>query len=228
MLVKSKEEDHHLSDLRETFKTLRLYRMKLNPSKSVFEVLLGKFLGFMISQWGVEANPDKIQAILEISPSKNIKEVQSLNGRLATLNRFVSRATDKCLPFLRILKTAFEWINECQKAFEELKAYMTSLLLLSPSKPNKELFLYLTISPMAISSTMIQEEDCVQLPVYYTSRALKGAKERYPPMEKLAFALIAAARKFKPYFQAHTIVVLWVIELSQFNIHYCPRTAIKA
>ena len=105
---------------------------------------------------------------------------------------------------------------------------MTSLLLLSPSKPNKELFLYLTISPMAISSTMIQEEDCVQLPVYYTSRALKGAKERYPPMEKLAFALIAAARKFKPYFQAHTIVVLWVIELSQFNIRYCPRTAIKA
>ena len=75
MLVKSKEEDHHLNDLRETFKTLRLYRMKLNPSKSVFEVLLGKFLGFMISQWGVEANPDKIQAILEMSPPKNVKEV---------------------------------------------------------------------------------------------------------------------------------------------------------
>ena len=75
MLVKSKEEDHHLNDLREMFKTLRLYGMKLNPSKSVFEVLLGKFLSFMISQRGVEANPDKIQAILEMSPPKNVKEV---------------------------------------------------------------------------------------------------------------------------------------------------------
>ena len=157
MLVKSKEEDHHLNDLRETFKTLRLYGMKLNPSKSVFEVLLGKFLSFMRSQRGVEANPDKIQAILEMSLPKNVKEVQSLNGKLVALNRFISRATDKCLPFLRILKTAFEWINECHKAFEELKAYVTSLPLLSPSKPNKELFLYLTISPMAISLTMIQE-----------------------------------------------------------------------
>ena len=75
MLVKSKKEDHHLNDLRKTFETLRLCRMKLNPSKCVFEVSSRKFLGFMVSQWGVEANPDKIQAILEMSPSKNVKEV---------------------------------------------------------------------------------------------------------------------------------------------------------
>ena len=75
MLVKSKKEDHHLNNLREMFKTLRLYGMKLNPSKCVLGVLSGKFLGFMVSQRGVEANPDKIQAILEISPLKNIKEV---------------------------------------------------------------------------------------------------------------------------------------------------------
>ena len=74
MLVKSKKEDHHLNNLREMFKTLRLYGMKLNPSKCVLGVLLGKFLGFMVSQWGVEANPDKIQAILEMSPLKNVKE----------------------------------------------------------------------------------------------------------------------------------------------------------
>ena len=75
MLVKSKKEDHHLNDLRKTFETLRLCRMELNPSKCVFEVLSRKFLGFMVSQWGVEANLDKIQAILEMSPSKNVKEV---------------------------------------------------------------------------------------------------------------------------------------------------------
>ena len=90
ILVKSKEEDHHLNDLKETFETLCLCGMKLNPSKCVFEVSSGKFLGFMISQQGVEANPDKIQAILEMNPLKNVKEVQSLNRRFATLNRFVS------------------------------------------------------------------------------------------------------------------------------------------
>ena len=112
MLVKSKEEDHHLNDLKETFETLCLYGMKLNPSKCVFEVSSGKFLGFMISQRGVKANPDKIQANLEMSPLKNVKEVQSLNRRVATLNRFVSQVTNKCLPFFKILKRAFKWTDE--------------------------------------------------------------------------------------------------------------------
>ena len=78
--------------------------MKLNPSKCVFGVSSGKFLGFMVSQRGIEANPDKIQAILSIEPSKNIKEVQSLTGRVASLNRFVSKATNKCLPFFKVLR----------------------------------------------------------------------------------------------------------------------------
>ena len=75
MLVKSKKEDHHLNDLRKTFETLRLCGINLNPSKCVFGVSSGKFLGFMVSQWGVKANLNKIQAILEMSPSKNFKEV---------------------------------------------------------------------------------------------------------------------------------------------------------
>ena len=87
--------------------------MKLNPSKCVFGVTTGKFLGFMVSQRGIEVNPDKIQAILEMKPSTNIKEVQSLNGKVIALNRFVSRATNKCLPFFRMLKKSFEWSVEC-------------------------------------------------------------------------------------------------------------------
>ena len=87
--------------------------MKLNPSKCVFGVASGKFLGFMVSQRGVEANPDKVRAIMKMAPPKNIKEVQSLNSRVAALNRFVSRATDKCLPFFKILRKAFEWTDEC-------------------------------------------------------------------------------------------------------------------
>ena len=92
MLVKSKKDDDHLDDLKETFQMLRKYNMKLNPAKCVFGVSSGKFLGFMVSQRGIEANPDKIKAILEMSPPKTIKEIQSLTGKAAALNRFVSRS----------------------------------------------------------------------------------------------------------------------------------------
>ena len=112
MLVKSAQEVSHLDDLRETFDTLRLYDMKLNPSKCVFGVASGKFLGFMVSQRGVEANPNNVRAIIEMAPLKNIKEVQSLNGRVAALNRFVSRVTDKCLPFFKVLRKAFDWTDK--------------------------------------------------------------------------------------------------------------------
>ena len=208
MLVKSRREEDHLKDLKETFDTLRSYSMKLNPGKCAFGVIAGKFLGFMVSQRGIEANPDKIWAIMEMKPSKNVKEVQSLNGIVAALNRFVSRATDKCLPFFRTLKKSFEWTNECQQAFEELKAYLSAPPLLSPSQLGEELFLYLAISPAAVSTALIRKEEKVQKPVYYTNRALRGAEERYPPMKKLAFALVTAARKLKPYFQADTVVIL--------------------
>ena len=91
--------------------------MKLNPSKCAFGVSSKKFLGFMVSQRGIEVNPNKFQAILSMEPPKNIKEVQSLTGRVAALNRFVSKAIDKCLLFFKILKKAFEWMDECQKVF---------------------------------------------------------------------------------------------------------------
>ena len=105
----------------------------------------------------------------------------------------------------------------------------------------------MVVSPVAVSAALIREEDGVQKLVYYASRALRGAEERYAPMEKLALALVTAARKLKPYFQAHMVSVmidmplrralsnpeaagqltLWAIELSEFDIKYCPRTAIK-
>ena len=80
MLVKSLDEGRHLDDLQETFNTLRRYNMKLNPSKCAFGVALGKFLGFMVSHRGIEANPEKIKSILDMKPSQNIKEIQSFTG----------------------------------------------------------------------------------------------------------------------------------------------------
>ena len=107
MLVKSAREASHLDNLQETFETLHLYDMKLNPNKYVFSIALGKFLGFIVSQHGVEANPNKVQVIMEMASLKNTKEVQSLNSRVASLNRFVSKATDKSLPFFKVLRKAY-------------------------------------------------------------------------------------------------------------------------
>ena len=113
MLVKSLRENDHLDDLQETFDTLWSYNMKPNPSKCVFGVTAGKFLGFMVSHRGIEVNPEKVQTIMELEPPKTAKEVQSLNGKIATLSRFISKATDKCLLFFRTLRKSFEWTDEC-------------------------------------------------------------------------------------------------------------------
>ena len=95
MLIKSKEELTHLDDLKETFTTLRQYQMKLNPSKCAFGAVSGKFLEFMVSQRGIEANSEKVQAIIDMTSPKTVKEVQKLIGRIVALNRFVSKVTDK-------------------------------------------------------------------------------------------------------------------------------------
>ena len=159
MLVKSVRENDHLSDIQETFNTLRSYNMKLNPSKCVFGVTAGKFLGFMVSQRDIEVNPEKVRAILELEPPRTVKAVQSLNRKVAVLNRFVSKATDKCLPFFRVLRKSFEWTNECQKAFEDLKKYLSSPPLLSSSMPGEKLYLYIAVSQAAVSAALVRDEE---------------------------------------------------------------------
>jgi hypothetical protein len=114
MLVKSTKSIDHVRDLREAFETLKHYGMKLNPAKCAFGVSSRKFLGYMVSSRGIEANPEKIRAILEMQSPKTTKQLQQLTGRLAALNRFISRSTDKCLPFFKILRKAFEWSDECE------------------------------------------------------------------------------------------------------------------
>ena len=143
-----------------------------------------------------------------MSSPRTTKEVQSLTGRVAALNRFVSKATDKCLPFFKTLKKAFAWTEECETAFQELKHYLSNPSLLSPSKEGEDLFLYLAVSVTTVSAALIREENRVQLPVYYVSQAFQGAEAQYPPIEKITFALIVASRKLRPYFQANPIIVM--------------------
>jgi hypothetical protein len=118
ILVKSVLPINHMGDLQEAFRVLKQYRMKLNPTKYAFGVSSGKFLGFMVSSRGIEANPEKVQAVQDMKSLKNTNQVQQLTGKITTLSRFISRSTDKCLPFFSVLKKAFEWSKECEKALE--------------------------------------------------------------------------------------------------------------
>ena len=169
MLVKSKKELAHLDDLKETFTTLKQYQMKLNPSKCAFRVVSGKFLRFMVSQRGIEANLEKTRAILDITSPRTIKEIQKLTRRIAALNRFFSRAIDNCLPFFKTLKQTFAWTDECEIVFQELKCYLSNPPLLSPSKEGENLYLYMAVSAIAMSVALVREEDRNQLLVYYVS-----------------------------------------------------------
>ena len=96
-----------------------------------------------------------MKAILNMTSPKTIKEVQKLTGRLVALNRFVSKATNKCLPFFKTLKQAFSWIDECKTAFQELKRYLSNLPFLSPSKEGENLYLYLPVLTTVVSAALI-------------------------------------------------------------------------
>ncbi|XP_011102006.1 uncharacterized protein LOC105180037 [Sesamum indicum] len=250
MLVKSKRLQDHLADLAQAFAIMRSYGMKLNPDKCTFGVGGGKFLGYMISERGIEANPEKIQAIMNLRSPTTIKEVQKLTGKITSLGRFISRSADRSLPFFKVLRKPknFQWSEECEKALQELKEYLTTPPLLVNPKEGEELFLYLGVSENAVSSILVREDGGQQNPIYYVSKMLQGAELRYTEMERLALAQVVTARKLRPYFQSHKVIMLtnyplkhimsrpeasgllikWTEELGQYDIEYRPRTAQKA
>lgn len=133
MLVKSKRAVSHIADLQETFQTIRRYGMKLNPNKCAFGVKTGKFLGYMVTERGVKVNPDQVRAIQNTKAPNNIREVQTLTGRVAALSRFLSRVAEKSYPFFKILRKSsrFEWNEESERAFVQLKGVLDKLPLLS-------------------------------------------------------------------------------------------------
>jgi hypothetical protein len=128
---------------------------KLNPEKCVFGVKKGKFLGCLVSTKGIEANPTKIEAMLRMEPPRTRKGAQRITGRLATLNRFISRSAERNLPFFEVLKSAkvFQWGPVQQKAFEDLKQYLIQLTTLTPPLSGAPLLLYMAASHAGIGET---------------------------------------------------------------------------
>ncbi|KAL0407308.1 UNVERIFIED_CONTAM: hypothetical protein Slati_4044700 [Sesamum latifolium] len=185
-----------------------------------------------------------------MGPPTNINKVQRLTGRIAVLSLFISKSTEKGLPFFKTLRKVkkFEWTKECQQAFEDFKTYLAKLPLLVKPVPGDTLYLYISLTSQAVSSVLVQEEEDNQTPIYYVRKVLNGTEGRYPPTEKMALALVITAKEITPLLpllpsgvrtntplkqvlgkpEAFGRLVKWAIELSEYDISYLPRTTIKA
>ena len=143
MMVKSKQRPNHATHLQQAFDLLREYGMKLNPLKCAFGSA-EKFLGFMVTQRGIEANPAQLKAILQSPTPSSKKGIQQLTGRLAALGRFISRFTDRLKPFFTTLRgvNRAEWNVECDKAFVAIKQYLTEPPILVIPEAWDTLYLY--------------------------------------------------------------------------------------
>ncbi|PKA65541.1 putative mitochondrial protein [Apostasia shenzhenica] len=207
ILVKSRNMEEYFADLRETFNTLRKFNLKLNPTKCTFGTVSGKFLGYLISVRGIEANPDKISAVLSMPSPRSLKEIQKLTGRINSLGRFISKVGDRCLSFFRYLCKGKkgQWTDECEATFTELKRYLTTTPMLVAPKVGEVLSLYLRASDVAVSAVLVNDNKGIYRPIFYISHILLDTEARYPTLEKLALTFLMVARKLCPYCQSHTI-----------------------
>jgi len=243
MVVKSPSHHQHTEDLSVVFSALRQYNLCLNLDKCVFGVDRGKFLGFMLTQRGIEA-------IIEMRCPTTVKEVQHLIGRLTAISRFLPKLAEQTQPIIQLLKksTRFTWTDDCEQIFQKLKRTLTSPPILHKPDTSQPLLVYITATDYTVSAALVQEIEGTQHPVYFLSRTLQDPETRYQMVEKLALSLIHAARRLRPYFQNHTITVKtdypiqkilqkpdlaghmssWAEELSEFNIRYEPHGPIKA
>jgi hypothetical protein len=189
-----------------------------------------------------------------MEPPSTKKGAQRLVGRLASLNRFISRLAERNLPFFEILKSVevFQWGPAQQKAFEELKQYLIDLTTLTPPSPGAPLLLYVAASHSAVSAALVQEkldgQVKKQAPVYFVSEVLSLSKKNYTELEKVLYAVLMASKKLRHYFQAYHIIVpssqplkdimrnreatgrigKWVAELNEFTTDYVHRSSIQS
>jgi hypothetical protein len=103
IVIKTRKADDLVNDLRVAFYCLRANGVKLNPEKCVFKVPQGILLGYIVSQRGIEPNPEKVTALERMGPIRDLKGVQKVLGCLAALSRFISRLGEKGLPLYRLL-----------------------------------------------------------------------------------------------------------------------------
>jgi hypothetical protein len=164
----------------------------------VFRVPRGMLLGFIVSERGIEANLEKIAAITNMGPIKDLKGVQRVMGCLAALSHFISRLGEKGLPLYRLLRKAerFTWTLEAEEALGNLKALLTNAPILVPLAAGEALLIYVAATNQVVSVAIVVERReeghtlLVQRPFYFISEVLSETKIRYPQNQKLLYAVI--------------------------------------
>ncbi|XP_052627003.1 uncharacterized protein LOC128133558 [Lactuca sativa] len=204
MVIKSPNEEKMLQDIEETFKTLEVTKMKLNPAKCTFGVEEGQFLGYYVTRQGVQPSPTKVDEFIKTATPNSLRDAQGLNGKLTTLSRFISKSVDKAMPLFHTLKGCIEknnsqWTNEAEKALQRIKEALHKLPTLATPIPRETLRVYLSTSGEAISSVLAVQREGEQRPIY--------------------FILL------KP--ETLGRLAKWAIELGEHDINYRPKTSIK-
>jgi hypothetical protein len=203
-------------DLIEVFANQRQHGVKINPKKCVFGVLRGMLLSFVVSERGIEANPEKISAIMDMGPIKNLKGVQRVTGCLAALSRLRARLGERSLPLYKLMKKSdhFMWNPEAQEALDSLKNMLKSPPILTAPTIEEPMLLYISATTQVVSATLVVEREeprrsqKVQRPVYFVSEVLSDSKTRYSQMQKCVYAILMTKRKLRQYFKAHPIMVV--------------------
>jgi ribonuclease HI len=213
-------------------------------------------LGFIVSEQGIKANPEKIAAITNMGPIKDLKGVQRVMGCLAALSRFISRHGEKGLPLYRLLRKAerFTWTPEAEEALRNLKALLTNAPILVPPAAGEALLIYVAATTQVVSVAVVvkrQEEGhalLIQRPVYFISEVLSKTKICYPQIQKLLYAVILTRRKLRHYFESHPVTMVssfplgeiiqcreasgriekWAVELMGETLSFAPQKAIKS
>jgi hypothetical protein len=230
--------------------------VKLNLEKCIFGVPRGMLLGFVVSERGIEANPEKISAIMDMGPIKNLKGIQRVTGCLAALSRFIARFGERRLPLYKLMKKSnhFTWTPEAQEALDSLKNILKSPPILTAPTMEEPMLLYISVTTQVVSAALVVEREepgrsqKVQRPVYFVSEVLSDSKTRYSQMQKLVYTILMTKCKLQHYFDAHPITVVskyllgeviqnpkaegriskWVLELMGQNITFASRSAIKS
>ena len=197
-LAKSKTRSAHLSDLSLILDRMEQFQLRLNPKKCAFGVTSGKLLGYIISAKGIEVDPEKVQAIMDMPPSKNISQLISLQGCLQSIRRFISQLANKAQPFNRNLHkgSTHIWNEECQHSLDQIKGYLAKPLVLMPPIPGKPLILYISATVASLGSLLAQSDETgKERAIYYISRTLVSYEMNYTSIEKSYLAVVFASQK---------------------------------
>lgn len=193
ILLKSLAWGMHVENLRLVFERLQLYKMRLNHLKCIFDVDAEKLLGFIISCQGIEIDTNKIDAIVNMPPPRNISQLHSLQGKIKAIRWFVTQLANQTLPFTRLLKkdVHFKWNEYCQKAFESIKDYLANPPILMSAMSDRPFFLYISVTSHALVVFLARrDEEGLERSFYYVSQTLIDYETWYSAIEKQYLALV--------------------------------------